>query len=229
MCRGAKTCTFLGDHAECWSREAPLPSPAWFQEELAKFIKSAKLAAAGDVVEARRQLGLIRNSDLQNWYIEHGQMSGIFRARRLGRPKPEAQTLILDPIASPERFANQVFKRDGYRCRYCGIRLIPKGVLEAFSRVVGIDAFRATGTNLQRHGVVLAFRANADHVVPYKAGGRTDLQNLVSCCWCCNYGKGPFTLEQLGLDDPRSRAVKAIDDWDGLSSLQPALRLVASR
>jgi 5-methylcytosine-specific restriction endonuclease McrA len=197
--------------------------PVWFDEQIAAFEEAVRLAADGHAEAARVQLGLVRGEDLQRWYIEHGQMSGIFRDRHFGRPKPIV-TVRLDPVASPQRFAREVLRRDGYRCRYCGVRLIPKEVLKAFSRVVGQDSFCTSGTNLQRHGVVLAFRANVDHVVPWKLGGRTELQNLVSACWSCNYGKGVFTLDQIGVDDPRLRSMPASDDWDGLMPYVPGLR-----
>jgi 5-methylcytosine-specific restriction endonuclease McrA len=77
--------------------------------------------------------------------------------------------------------------------------------------------------------VVLAFRANVDHVVPWTLGGRTDMENLVSACWCCNYGKSSYTLEQIGLDDPRLRPTPESDGWDGLTSSLPGLRANAVR
>jgi 5-methylcytosine-specific restriction endonuclease McrA len=85
--------------------------------------------------------------------------------------------------------------------------------------MVGRDVFRASRTNQERHGVVLAFRANIDHVVPWKLGGKSDDSNLVTACWSCNYGKAQYTLDQIGLDDPRDRKPKMlIDGWDGLTS-----------
>ena len=228
MCRGKRTCTELGTDADAWSKHAPLMPPAWFDDQLTTFTEAVRLASAGDVLASRAQLGLIRSEDLQTWFIEHGQQSGVFRDRHFRRPKP-AFTGSIDPLASPDRFAREVFTRDGYRCRYCGIRLVPKEVLMAFSKVVGRDAFRPTGTNLERHGIVLIFRANADHVVPRKLGGRTAVDNLVSACWCCNYGKSSFTLEQIGVDDPRGKPVAAADGWDGLTSHLTGLRTNAVR
>lgn len=90
-------------------------------------------------------------------------------------------------------------------------------VLAAFARVVGVKAFRATGTNEERHGAVLAFRANVDHVVPWRLGGATSPDNLVTACWSCNCGKAGYTMEQLGIDDPRNVSA-CVDKWDGLLS-----------
>lgn len=52
-----------------------------------------------------------------------------------------------------------VFKRDGFRCRYCG-RSVDDGVI-----------------------------LHADHVIPQSKGGPTTLENLVTACFECNIGK----------------------------------------
>ena len=77
-------------------------------------------------------------------------------------------------------------------------------------------------TNAAQHGVIHAFKIVADHVVPHNCGGRTDLDNLVTSCPGCNYGKEAFTLEQLGLEDPLARP-PVCSGWDGLTSLIPGL------
>lgn len=57
-----------------------------------------------------------------------------------------------------------VFMRDGFRCRYCG---------------VSID-----------DGAIL----HADHVIPQSKGGATTLENLVTACMDCNLGKSDKDL-----------------------------------
>jgi len=37
---------------------------------------------------------------------------------------------------------------------------------------------------------------------PHSLGGRTELDNLVTSCYSCNFGKAEYTLKQLGIDDP---------------------------
>src|SRR5260221_7082320 len=153
MCRGKQSCTELESDPARWSTDAPLIPPVRFGTHLIIFSEAVQLAALGDAVGARIRLSSIDNDDLQTWYIEHGQQSGIFRNRHFGRPAP-ALMGSRDPIKRPDRFANEVFVRDGHRCRYCGFRLIPKEVLMAFSKVVGRNYFRPTGTNRERHGIV---------------------------------------------------------------------------
>jgi len=225
VCRGKRTCSELGNDASAWPKSAPLLPPLWFEEQLLIFQEAVRHAANGNVESARAHIRSTRKEDLQTWFIEHGQQSGIFRSRHYGRAKP-AVVDALDPVSSPERLAKDVLVRDGYQCRYCGLRLVSKNVLAAFSKVVGPDIFRPTGRNLERHGIVLAFRANADHVFPWKLGGRTELENLVCACWCCNYGKSAYTIDQIGVDDPRSRPIPTANGWDGLTSFLPALQSV---
>ena len=198
--------------------------PGWLDGQLTVFEGAVDLASAGDAAGARSRLELVRSRDLQEWCIEHGQVSGTVRDAYFNRVVPAVPLADRDPLRSPHRFAKAVFARDGYRCRYCGVRLVPAEVLKAFSRVVGSDTFATSGTNLQRHGVALAFRAIADHVTPWTLGGRTDMENLVSACWSCNYGKADFTVDQIGIADRRTRPVASPDGWDGLTSRLAPLR-----
>jgi phage FluMu protein Com len=57
-----------------------------------------------------------------------------------------------------------VFRRDGFRCRYCG-RSVEEGAI-----------------------------LHADHVIPESKGGPTTLANLVTACQECNIGKSNKTL-----------------------------------
>lgn len=57
-----------------------------------------------------------------------------------------------------------VFMRDGFRCRYCG-RSIDEGIV-----------------------------LHADHVIPESKGGPTTLDNLVTSCMDCNWGKSDKEL-----------------------------------
>lgn len=67
------------------------------------------------------------------------------------------------------------------------------------------------------HAAFLALNAVPDHLVPHAAGGGNDLENLVTACWPCNNGRGAYSLEEMGLVDPRSRTpVINQDGWDGL-------------
>ena len=150
-------------------------------------------------------------------------MSGLFRTKILNIKLLKNKKPELDSLRSPDRYAKKVFERDGHHCRYCGIGVIPKEILTTYSKLIGNKFFRATGTNNERHGIVLGFRANADHVEPWNLGGKTNPDNLVTSCWSCNYGKSGYTLEELGLIDPRNISI-ITNEWDGLISLLKGLK-----
>ena len=57
----------------------------------------------------------------------------------------------------------EVFKRDGFRCKFCG-------------------ASSKDGANL-----------HVDHIIPVSRGGKTELANLQTLCETCNLGKGVDT------------------------------------
>ena len=75
MCRGRKrTCTELGSDVTAWSKLAPLMPPEWFDVQVTAFAEAVRLAASGEAPAAHIQLDTVRGTDLQTWYIEHGQM-----------------------------------------------------------------------------------------------------------------------------------------------------------
>lgn len=117
-----------------------------------------------------RLLVLLRPSGAQ---LIHHERRSLTRARleKLTREKADLVDLIeerwrllrLDRARSSATIAVgvrfDVFRRDDFRCRYCGR---------------GAD-----------QGVFL----EADHVVPRSKGGPDTLANLVTACWDCNRGK----------------------------------------
>lgn len=160
---------------------------------------------------------------MRHWFVEHGQSSGGHRKRHYQIAPPAVSPGDFDGLRSPARYERGVFERDSYTCRYCGLKLLSKEVLIAFERAVGFTEFRTQGTNKQQHGVIHAFKIVADHVVPYRRGGRTHPDNLVSACPGCNYGKDAYTVEQMGLDDPFNYNPTG-SGWDGLERLIVGLR-----
>jgi 5-methylcytosine-specific restriction endonuclease McrA len=197
-----------------WSRECPLPPPAWLGPQLDPFIEACTLAAKGLITESRIALEKVDSRALQDWFHIHAQNAGYWRAGK-SKPTATAPPALREPIAP---FMKPLYERDGYRCRYCGIQVIPKRLLDKFSDVVGRDAFPRGHGNYLRHGVIMCFSATLDHVVPVGLGGSTDEGNLVTACRCCNYGKADFALDELDLADPRTRP-PLIDTWRGLTEL----------
>ncbi|HSF96943.1 MAG TPA: HNH endonuclease [Thermohalobaculum sp.] len=140
-------------------------------------------------------------------------------------PNPEGDTRIIpkaerDPdktIRSEIRHA--VLKRDGFRCRYCGIPVvhadIRKIAVKLYPDVVVWDSRDAA----KQHAGFQCLWLQFDHVEPHSHGGRSTEENLVVSCALCNFGKDKHTLRQLGLEDPRLRAPDPMD-YDGLERLR---------
>jgi hypothetical protein len=226
MCRGRETCTEVTDR-DTWHKNAPLPPPDWLRAHLPSFHESIRLAAKGEVSAARKALSEFPSEAAQKWCIEHGQVSGNFRYRLLGKPPHSPTRPGIGPRNPPPSLVKSVLERDRYHCRYCELPVIPRVILAAFASVVGASAFQFGRSNLERHGAALVSWAQFDHVVPFSQGGATDMSNIVTSCWACNFGKDSYELARIGITDPRSRKPLAVD-WDGLRSLLPDLRRIAS-
>ena len=138
----------------------------------------------------------------------------IHRLRAVPLPaKVNKSTLRMPGKAATD----QVFARDGWRCRFCGVRVVVPAARKALAAAVP-DALCWSGPNEGQHAAFLYVSATLDHVVPHSRGGTNDAENLVAACWPCNFGRGGYTLEQMGLRDPRLRTPVS-DEWDGLLRL----------
>ncbi len=108
----------------------------------------------------------------------------------------------------------EVEARDGHRCRYCGLRLLSSEARLKLHKLFPVATAHRRRINTERNqGVSLLF-ACLDHVEPWSVGGRSDADNLVTCCGRCNYGLGDYSLRRSGFVDPR-RYSPVVDDWDG--------------
>ena len=227
MCRGKDKCTFLEADSAKWSKLSPLPIPDFFEIAVDKFSQSVAALVNDARAQALIALEETNYRAVGEFFIEHGQQSAYYRVQnrnevdainRLTKGDNDSPRLI----PSTEK---KVFERDCFRCRYCGLRIIAKEVFAEYSRIVGSENFSIERENSKRNGLTLGLRGVADHVEPYASGGETSLENLVTSCYSCNFGKAGYTLEQLGIEDPRLRPpVK--DDWLGLTEFLPSLRSI---
>lgn len=105
-------------------------------------------------------------------------------------------------------------KRDGFRCRFCGIPVVRAEVRTLIHRAYP-DALPWGVGNANQHAGFQALWLTYDHVLPHSRGGSSELDNMVVACQPCNCGRSERTLEEVGLIDPRLREpIKS--DWDGL-------------
>jgi len=153
---------------------------------------------------------------------------GEFARKLMGSTIPEIHQFRIVPGAPTENkghgqrmpsksFEYGIYARDGWRCRFCGVRgLDPRG------RKVITDLFpnetRWSGSDKERHHALLALSLSLDHILPYSRGGNNSDENLLAACYPCQFGRNKWTLEEVGLNDPRQRA-PVVDQWDGLTRL----------
>lgn len=106
----------------------------------------------------------------------------------------------------------------GYNCAFCGIPLVSAKVRKALTAAYPEAAhWSSTGDSLC-HAALLCMWLQYDHVLPHSRGGDNSPSNLVVTCAGCNYGRMSYTLEEVGLLDPRL-APRTKTDWDGLQRL----------
>ncbi len=112
---------------------------------------------------------------------------------------------------------NQLLMRDGYHCRFCGIPLIRKEVREQFRRL--FPQVQIWGDKITEcHAALQAMWLQYDHVLPHSRGGKSGVENMLITCAPCNYARMSYTLDEVGLVDPRTRE-PIRSTWDGLERI----------
>ncbi len=112
---------------------------------------------------------------------------------------------------------NQLLLRDGYHCRFCGMPVIRREVRE-FIKKIYPEALPWGKQNIEQHAAFQAMWVQYDHILPHARGGNNDLDNMVITCAACNYGRMQYTLDEVGLVDPRTRE-PIRTTWDGLERI----------
>ena len=168
---------------------------------------------------AERLIAEANMPEVRNWVesLWGSKSDQIHRFRSVEGAPP----LLDENDRDPKRDANDdpklqqaIISRDGYQCRFCGIPVIHSKIREAMHSHYG-NALPWPRTNAGQHTAFQCLWLQFDHVLPHCRGGRTDIENLVITCGPCNYGRLAWTLEEVGLIDPRTRPVRRTD-WDGL-------------
>lgn len=109
---------------------------------------------------------------------------------------------------------SELHKRDGFHCLYCGIPVIRAEIRKKLNKFYP-ESVVWEKTNASQHAAFQCMWAQYDHVVPHSYGGSNELENLVVSCAACNFGKMEYSLEELGLIDPRNfTIIQSL--WDGL-------------
>jgi len=108
----------------------------------------------------------------------------------------------------------QIHQRDGYNCRFCEMPVV-RSEIRSLIRAAYPHALSWGSREVEQHAAFQAMWAQYDHVLPHARGGSNNLTNLVLTCAPCNFGRGGYTLQEVGVEDPRERPT-AVAVWDGL-------------
>lgn len=179
--------------------------PAEFDAWSASFTSACLHALNGEVSKARSTLRQFDERAVAHWYHFVAQNAGRDRVEVLRlsgrdlRPITRSSKTAREKQRMPDRTASMsIFERDKFRCRYCHSPVVPKPVLRHLSSRLGIDLDKKR-TNLQTHGAHWLHCATIDHLAPHADGGSNDAANLATSCYACQFGKGKYKLEELGL------------------------------
>lgn len=119
------------------------------------------------------------------------------------------------PTAAEKRL---LYERDGFHCRFCGIPVIRVEVRNRLRKLYPDALPWPTDCNKAQHPAFQAMWAQHDHILPHARGGTNGLENMLITCAPCNFGRMNYTLEEVGLADPRLRE-PVRSSWDGLERL----------
>ena len=187
----------------------------------AQLKRAIESAISGELTLGLSRLEKTRHLEIREWFISTAQVAGARRHTALGEPDAEAPEVPKAAQDTPRisvSLARKVLERDGYQCRYCNIPVIYTSEARRIRALFGAENFQMSKSNRVAHGTLRAFYNSFDHVVPLSRGGRTCLDNLVTACYPCNFGKDNFTLSQIRLESPFSRAPQKTDH-DGFITL----------
>jgi 5-methylcytosine-specific restriction endonuclease McrA len=185
--------------------------------------QAADALMAGDLASAR---ALLAKADIEAvrahaTNIMGGRDKAIYRYRPVvDAPARLARAERSRDRAPSKTVAASVLARDGYRCRFCGCRVVSARARDVMDRLLpGVGLWPRQDRD--RHAAFLALSAVVDHLVPHARGGGSQEENLVTACQSCNYGRMDWIIEEVSLSDPRLRA-PIVDEWDGLTRLLAA-------
>lgn len=194
------------------------PAPSWSLAEPPSGVEVATdlIRLAVDAVDAGRlpvARSLLRALDWTAFEM-YWDEAGLENGRRHDKTA-HRKGIGTKGRAIPRSTKLVVANRDGWRCRYCGLRVVSAPVLKSLQA-----RFPALLPLAQRavdeHPAHRVLRCTQDHLEAHAAGGSNRPDNLVTSCGACNFQKGDCSLDELSLRHPLSRE-PILDDWDGLS------------
>jgi 5-methylcytosine-specific restriction endonuclease McrA len=180
-----------------------------------EFRKACKLVEAGILDEAEKLLTDLASEKLRIQFYATWKEYDRLNALALKPLKDYPKIKKVDKRMPPAAIVREVYERDFWACRWCGTPVIADKPIKAMHKLFPVTFYKGT-TNDSMHGLMLSSRVSLDHVLPHSFGGTNEIENLVTSCWPCQFGRGNDLIERLGLSDPRERD-PIPSDWDGCS------------
>lgn len=155
---------------------------------------------------------------------DNPEQEKFIRKRKVATAPPNFakanRSKLRDPSAATKR---AMVEKYGYNCVFCGIPVIREEIRKALNSTYPEIKIWGAG-NINQHAALQCMWLQYDHVLPHARGGDSLIENMVVTCAPCNYGRGDFTLEEVGLIDPRTRPIHKTS-WDGLERFLSAKKL----
>ena len=206
----------LGTDKASWSKNCLVPYPKEFDQQIDLVAEAVQIAQSSPGM-AREIAQSLDAEPMKRWFIDVALWSGAWRAEMLGNHKNAVRGLGVRKIVSQKKL-DELFARDKWRCRYCGIRVAGnRKHFKKFAQAIDMPELIAGRTDESRHGLYLMLMASYDHVKPVNQEGTNDSTNLVTACWCCQFGKYKYSLDELGLTGPIDPELVKSDSWVGLN------------
>ena len=205
-----------------WKPRTCFRSPtaaAW--ETSAILARAADALLAGNHPEAILHIGLAERADILAWGVPvmskaNPETPEIIRWRPIDESRLPDRCRVGSRNPS-QKLLDAMYPRDGWRCRFCGAPVIVPGARRRLGELLP-GSFRWNNAYGDRAGFAI-ISGVADHIQPHSWGGPTSLDNLVTCCAPCNYGRGSAFLEEIGIIDPRTCEPYPAEGWDGLTRI----------
>jgi hypothetical protein len=189
----------LGEDNLLWPKHCLIEYPTRFESQI-DLVAQAVEAAPNNPKFARELVSSVDADSMKRWVIDVAFHSGIWRAKRSGVKDVRNETSNRGKPPS-EKELNDLFARDNWRCRYCGIRVGGRlHHFKQFGNMIDMPELYGGDTDEAKHGIHLMLKASHDHVKPVNQGGGNDQENLVTACFACQFGKWKYSLEELRID-----------------------------
>ena len=205
---------FLGRDYDSWPKGKLITYPPELDRlKVAGQLIAAVRAAETSPQNSRQIIDSIDSNGLKRFFIDVAQHAGSWRFEHYPKRVDHHSSGATKRSAPPRKRLLELFSNDNYRCRYCGTPIVgDRKQFVALAERLAMPELVVTGGNEARHGLYLTFRGSHDHLVPLAEGGTNDMENLLTACWPCQFGKFKYSLHDLGMTHP-GPTLPIFDEW----------------